>query len=673
MNTRTAPVYEWDHNCQRIHETLERNFSHIGRELYELEHCGVPESLGDLLNYYKKWHYNNELFTQSQEEVVSRKKVIESLSKKGYGVSIDLAKDMTSFQMKELKWRLQGLLYTFSVPIGKVRASIYLPQAQERNRNSSYIIRELCKKLGKDPASETPAAAKPAPRLPIDLFLRMAKETPPHAHMALLNRMFLELTEESSTIMEGSIGAVNVDTPQHLKYIASRNLRELFGYLYDTIGHEIRIDLDWIRKIHFFLTRDLDHSHTWRAGEFRGEDFEDRSGLTFEFGNFQKGLEELSEFLGKVDWDIENFNRFTYSLARLYYLLIGIHPFLDSNGRTAKCLVNHLMLRRGLPPIIFHMHDEVISLPRYGGSILEMQHYFHRRIASSLEHYFFEREKLVHFGNLEKHFFGVNFDAGFYFRHLNGIFPLIEVDFKVYVLDRSHHLWQHYINQCRIAVPREDLIPSLIIYYGFTREGSPEWEHEAEQPLRVWWFRGKDANDIPYFGATCFIELGWHLASYDFLEISLACPPEDLGFLNKDLNYRYRMDRSHLMKIVGSHIAALLGDTRALNDEELAPLRAARDRLEWRSCEVIDGYRLHDPEEMALHRARALMENSDIAEILKTVFIPQLLHLIGKHHLTGREDPADGDNLLAVHHCIQAFLPATAYLVGSTFFTERPL
>lgn len=666
----SSPVYDWDNNCQRIHDRIYLYLSHIKRELGELE-SEAPDDMRNLLYYFKKWHYNNELFNRTMEEVATRKNVIEMLNRKGYGVSTALAGDMGTIQQLEGQDCLPRLIHTFNRALESVKSRIYMPPEQIANRNSSYIIRELCKRLGENHEehifSTTPRPPGLPPgvqHIPINVLRQIQQDTPPHAHLSILNRMFLELTEESSTIMEGTIGEVNVDTPQHLKFLASRNLRELFSYLYDTIDEELSIDLEWIKRIHYSLTRDLDTSHTWRAGEFRKEDFEDRSGLTLEFGNFERGLDELGAMLGRVNWKTENLRTFTTNLAKFYYMLLGIHPFTDSNGRTAKCLINHLMLRRGLPPLLFDVHEEILYLPRYGGSTLMMEHYFLNRMTISIERYLFERDKKCHFGNLEKHFFKVDFDAGFYFRHVNGMFPLIEVDFNAYIIpDGNPHCGQ-YMNQCKIVLPDENLLNRLIIHYGFTREGQYEWEEKGELSPSIFWKRGPDSRNIPFFNLTCFIQLGPHLAKYDNLEISVACPALGRVFNNKSLNYKYQMDRPHLTRILGDSLTKRIMSNDAYHNDELSPIRRLRDHLEHRSWELIKSFESDEGKDMEKIRSAISQRHPDVAESYRCSFIPSLFQFIKRHDLTGRGDPADPDNMQLLHYCAHRITPNSEKIFG---------
>jgi Fic family protein len=45
-----------------------------------------------------------------------------------------------------------------------------------------------------------------------------------------------------------------------------------------------------------------------------------------------------------------------------HYRLVGIHPFGDGNGRTARLLMNLLLLREGYPPVSVRPEDRKIHL-----------------------------------------------------------------------------------------------------------------------------------------------------------------------------------------------------------------------------------------------------------------------------------------------------------------------
>lgn len=52
------------------------------------------------------------------------------------------------------------------------------------------------------------------------------------------------------------------------------------------------------------------------------------------------------------------------SAARLHVHFVGIHPFVDGNGRTSRLLMNFELLRRGYLPVIIPVLERA-TLKRY--------------------------------------------------------------------------------------------------------------------------------------------------------------------------------------------------------------------------------------------------------------------------------------------------------------------
>jgi Fic family protein len=45
--------------------------------------------------------------------------------------------------------------------------------------------------------------------------------------------------------------------------------------------------------------------------------------------------------------------------ARLHIIFVGIHPFIDGNGRTSRLLLNLELMKNGLPPVIIRTENRV--------------------------------------------------------------------------------------------------------------------------------------------------------------------------------------------------------------------------------------------------------------------------------------------------------------------------
>jgi Fic family protein len=75
-----------------------------------------------------------------------------------------------------------------------------------------------------------------------------------------------------------------------------------------------------------------------------------------------------------------------------HFQLVAIHPFADGNGRTARLLMNLLLLRQGYPPVAVRPEDRKTYLDTLEhGSIREdlkpFQAFMHQRLDETLEEY----------------------------------------------------------------------------------------------------------------------------------------------------------------------------------------------------------------------------------------------------------------------------------------------
>ena len=62
-------------------------------------------------------------------------------------------------------------------------------------------------------------------------------------------------------------------------------------------------------------------------------------------------MKDFSEWLVKKDGDM------LMKAIETHYRLVTIHPFVDGNGRTARLLLNSMLLENGCVPIIIRTID----------------------------------------------------------------------------------------------------------------------------------------------------------------------------------------------------------------------------------------------------------------------------------------------------------------------------
>ena len=78
--------------------------------------------------------------------------------------------------------------------------------------------------------------------------------------------------------------------------------------------------------------------------------------------------------------------------AQAHYRLVSIHPFVDGNGRTARLLMNLILVREGYPPAIIRKEDRrryinALEKAQTGGSLDDFMSLMYAAIGRSLDIY----------------------------------------------------------------------------------------------------------------------------------------------------------------------------------------------------------------------------------------------------------------------------------------------
>ncbi|MBF0539122.1 MAG: Fic family protein [Nitrospirae bacterium] len=546
-------AYQWDHHCHELFEATKGKFQHVLRELGELDHQDVPNPSNslptvawqELLFYFKKWHYNQDLFNCTIAEIDRKVHVINSLGYRGYGVNIDLLNAIDALKKDHeghIRWRLQE---TFKRHLGLLKETIDINDKQLQSMDSVYIIAHLCDKLKWSEDEHLPAACRHV-KVDLELYLRiMSDETPWTVNTAIFQKLFLHLGCSSMTIMKGTVGHEDTLTPGELKVIGNQNFIEMYKETFSNLHSFTDIGLDLLKRIHLTFSKGL----VPNAGNFRPYDFPDRNGVTCEFGNFAREISDLGYVLWETSQNFHNLDSFIYDLSRSYYMFIGIHPFWDSNGRVGKCFLNYMLLKKGIPPISFNNSEEVFALPRYGGSMEDMYNYIKKRILFAVDAYFYERWKLEYLGFLNKQIYNVSFDSGFYFRQIDDSPQRLETHFIAYVVNNQERpgatpLFEQLVDQCRVVLPNELLVQNITIYGGFTKGHQKQWHHCFTFHKNI--FIKEVATDIP--GARAFdidFVIDLYDYHYDYPCFSCCVVSQEGGYIfnNKGLNYNYTIQR----------------------------------------------------------------------------------------------------------------------------------
>jgi fido (protein-threonine AMPylation protein) len=509
------------------------------RELGELEHQEAHDA-ETLLYYYMKWHYNKALYDHTILEIDRKCDVINSLGYRGYGVNIDLLNAFGALK-KDYSGHISRLLAErFDKYAGEIKELIGISGEDAAPMDSSHIIKELCGILGRDAEEHTPIPVQPV-RLDLKrYFMIMGEETAWNVNTAIFQKLFLHLGTSSMTIMKGTVGHEDALSPQELKIIGNKNFIEMYKETFSTLHTFTEIGLELLYKIHMTMSKGT----VPNAGSFRPFDFPDKNGVTFENGNFAREVKDLEYVLWETSQSFHNLESFIYDLSRSYYMFIGIHPFWDSNGRVGKCFLNYMLLKKGIPPISFSQDEEVLALPRYGGSIEDMYNYIKNRINVAVEAYFYERWKLEHLGFLQKQIYNISFDSGFYFRQIDDTPQKLEVHFITYIVENNEPLFSSLHDRCMATFPSEHYLYNMTTYCGFSVKERGDWEHVFN--IKHNFFIKEIPSDIK--GARAFdIDFTFELHDYhyDFDYFNCCVVSHEGGYIhnNKGLNYSYKIQR----------------------------------------------------------------------------------------------------------------------------------
>lgn len=105
------------------------------------------------------------------------------------------------------------------------------------------------------------------------------------------------------------------------------------------------------------------------------------------FPNPLKVPDLMAELLGDLNTQAGQLHPVTLA-ARAHYGLVAIHPFIDGNGRTARLLMNLLLIRHGFPPALIPVtaraqYYAALELAN-GGDLLPFEALVSERVEASL-------------------------------------------------------------------------------------------------------------------------------------------------------------------------------------------------------------------------------------------------------------------------------------------------
>lgn len=154
---------------------------------------------------------------------------------------------------------------------------------------------------------------------------------------------------ETARIVSDGIGIPGKPWKDQLE---ARNLATVLEYALEIgMDHATAITQNEIRRMHALLLRDIDAE----SGRYRKAAVQISGSKFMPPPAFQvaQHMMELSDYVRSIADPGQEQTETPLLQAALAHVLFGqIHPFVDGNGRTARALMNLVLLRRGYPTCI---------------------------------------------------------------------------------------------------------------------------------------------------------------------------------------------------------------------------------------------------------------------------------------------------------------------------------
>jgi len=193
--------------------------------------------------------------------------------------------------------------------------------------------------------------------------LDAARPLPKHTLRTLQEKLFLEWTyhsnaiegntltlSETKVVLEGiTIGGKTLR--EHLEVI---NHQEAIAFVEEVVKDEEPLSEWQIKNIHRLVLKGIDDLN---AGVYREEQvfISGAKHVPPEAIFIQQKMEEMINWYKTEGSHLNAIERG----AMLHAIFVGIHPFIDGNGRTARLLLNLELMKDGYPPIIIKVENRL--------------------------------------------------------------------------------------------------------------------------------------------------------------------------------------------------------------------------------------------------------------------------------------------------------------------------
>lgn len=149
---------------------------------------------------------------------------------------------------------------------------------------------------------------------------------------------------ETKLVLEDGLTIGGKKLREHFEVI---NHSEAISYVKDIVDRKIELSEFVVKSIHQLVLRNIDEEN---AGRYRTINV-GISGSQHTPPNFAIVPEKMEQLIQWYQQEKDQLHPVDLA-ARLHFQFVYIHPFTDGNGRTARLLMNLILMRYGFPPAI---------------------------------------------------------------------------------------------------------------------------------------------------------------------------------------------------------------------------------------------------------------------------------------------------------------------------------
>ena len=195
------------------------------------------------------------------------------------------------------------------------------------------------------------------------LLLDNKRPFPEHTLKCIREKMLLEWTYNSNaiegntlTLMETKVvlEGITVGGKTLKEHLETLNHRDAIFYVEEIVKNKEELTEWQIKNIHSLILKGIDDKY---AGSYRDQKVI-ISGAEHKPPEPFLIREEMERF---IDW-YKNEGQKIHPIERasiVHIIFVGIHPFIDGNGRTSRLLLNLELMKSGYPPIIIRKENRL--------------------------------------------------------------------------------------------------------------------------------------------------------------------------------------------------------------------------------------------------------------------------------------------------------------------------